>query len=82
MSLGEFVLLIVALGFAVCRFGIATKAPDFSVTGLFKTAAHFFVAGIVGCAFGSGQWELLWIAGALTAVEIFAFLTGEEHEES
>lgn len=81
MTFGYFLFLIVVLGFALCRFAIENKVPDFSLAGVFKVAAHFLVAGIVGYALGSGQWDLFCIAGALTGVEIVAFVTGEVHEE-
>lgn len=65
--------------FAIARFGVESHAPDFGPTGLFKTAAHFFTAGLIGYAIGAKDWVSGLIAGVLTVVEVCAFfVTGGE----
>lgn len=84
MSNQHAVILILGLAFAICRFGVDSKKPDFSPIGILKVLAHFFVAGLAGYSLGTGDWFPVIVAAALTAVEVFAFVTiphGEDHEK-
>ncbi len=74
------IVLLVTVLFALGRFAVPTVKPDFSLTGIYKTAAHFYVAGLMGYAIGTGE-SVWWVfAGALTAVELFAFFRGHNEE--
>lgn len=75
----HYVLWAIFAAFAIGRFAVESHAPDFGPTGLFKTAAHFFTAGLIGYAIGAKDWVPGLIAVALTVIEVCAFfLTGGE----
>lgn len=69
------IVALITLAFAVTRFFVPSRKPDFGVTGLYKTAAHFFTAWLIGYAIGTEEFAPAMFAVGLTGVEIIAFVT-------
>jgi len=62
--------------FAVVRFFVPSRKPDFGWPGWYKTLAHMLIGCLAGLAIGKSDWWIpVGIAVGLTGVEIVAFLT-------
>jgi len=66
-------LAVLAAAFALGRFTLVTHVTP-SVGGSYQAFAHLFVGGLVGAYLASRKRDYLWLALALSAVELFAFL--------
>jgi hypothetical protein len=66
------VLAAVSLSFATGRFFVPTH--ELSKAGTYEAFAHLFVGGLVGAWLATREMCYLWLALALSAVELTAFL--------
>jgi hypothetical protein len=69
-------LAAAALAFAVGRFFMEHRSP--SLPGTYQAFAHLFVGGLLGAYFADrqGRRDCLYLALALSGVELLAFLVG------
>ncbi len=74
MSVPLLILLsLLAIAFAVVRFFITSR--ELSWAGTYQAFAHLFVGWLFGAGYASHELRYLYIAGALTLVEIVAFIS-------
>jgi hypothetical protein len=66
-------VLLVALLLAVGRFFIPTHGLNWP--SAYEAAAHLFVGGLITGSIVSRRWGYLWLAVALTVVELIAFVS-------
>ena len=62
------------MALAVARLALPPDASAHVRNG-FAAGAHLFVGGLLGAFAVNRRWALAGIAGALSAVELFAFFT-------
>lgn len=68
-------LLVISGLFALGRFTLVSGHRPLSVGGSYEALAHIFIGWVLGCWWISKDREYLWLALALSAVELTAFLT-------
>lgn len=64
-------LWAICLLLATVRFFVPTHA--ISLAGGYEAVAHLFVGGLLGAYWASRKWNYLWMALAISGVELLAF---------
>jgi peptidoglycan/LPS O-acetylase OafA/YrhL len=70
------ILIALSTAFAVVRFAVGHRDP--SLPGTYQALAHLFVGGLLGAWLvdRQGRRDCLYLALALSAVELLAFVVG------
>ena len=74
MSYWPYIIAAASVLLTVLRFLVKSHDAIFDATNLVKTAAHFFLGGLLGVAISQQTWLPMVPFVILTAIEITAFL--------
>jgi len=74
VSYWPYIIAAASVLLAVLRFTVKSHDAIFDATNLLKTAAHFFLGGLLGVAISQRTWLPMIPFAILTLIEIVAFL--------